>query len=556
MPVRNSLRSEADMLAALAERIDSLTEPEIAVLRERLAPRLNRHSMMLLESLLAERRAAGWRADPLTMAQHLRNVEDWRHSKLLARKFRAAVTGEGARFQVWNQPAQTGKTTGLRDGCVWALDRDPRLGIIFLSYGDLLARESAIFVRDTAVEHEDELRFTLRPDLRRQNRWMTTEGGGMLATGIGGSVSGFPAGGVIVDDPLKNWQEAHSATTRDEVWNEIVAVARLRLKEGGWFILAHTRWHLDDPSGRMRKLVIELGVDVEFVSLPMLATSPDDPLGRALGEPLEPRRYSLAECQSRAKFLGSYLTAALEQQEPEPEEGGEIKRAWWVWETATPEPAHADEWISSWDMKLKDKATGDYVVGQVWARVGGHYWCTDQLRGQFTFLQTKIALALMQHRHPHVGTHIVENTGNGPEVMQELGEADPSFVLDDAAADVVGVAAHERTAVEELIRRGMPGLVPQNVKHDKRTRVRTIAGAIESRHVHLPEGKAWAVALVAEAASFPQGAHDDMVDAMSQALHRLRNVEAEAVTPVGTLVAPTPGARAVASIGALVPKRR
>lgn len=543
---------DRDYVHELAERLDRMTDAELTA----LLPKLNRHSIVAIERVFADRRAAGWRSDPLAMARHLEGaeVQDWPYQRYLAARFRAAVTGE-SRVQVWNLPAQTGKSKTLQRGCVWALDRDPGLPIIYLSYGDLLAREAAMFVRDIAVDHGAELRFQLRPDLRRQGRWATSEGGGMLATGIGGSVSGFPAGLVIIDDPLKNWQEAHSEARRNEVWNEIVAVARLRLREGGALILAHTRWHLDDPSGRMHRLSADLGVDVEFVTMPMLATE-RDPLGRQPGEVLQ-GRFTLDEAYSRALFLGSYLASALEQQDPQPEEGGEIRRSWWRWIAAVPEPQNADAWLSSTDTKLKDSGTGDYVVTQVWARVGPNYVLCDQLRGQWTLLGTKVALALVAHRWPHVSRHVVENSGNGPEVMQQLGRADPDFTLTDELAAQVGVADHERAAVEAIVRAGLPGLVPQNVNQNKIVRTRAVAPFIESGHVQLIEGKAWAAALVDEAASFPKGEHDDMLDAMTQAISRLRVMEGEAQVPTGLLPRSPVGARSI-RIGSsgLVPTRR
>src|SRR5205814_8017217 len=160
-----------------------------------------------------------------------------------------------------------------------------------------------------------------------QNEWTTAQGGGLFATTIHGGAAGHPASlGVIIDDPLKNWEEAHSQNARDSVWNEILAVARLRLAEDAFMILCHTRWHIDDPSGRMRQLEDETGERIDYVTLPMFAHD-DDVLGRRRGQPLE--RFSVREAEMSGKTLGPYLRAALEDQHPQAEEGGELKREWW-----------------------------------------------------------------------------------------------------------------------------------------------------------------------------------------------------------------------------------
>lgn len=533
----------------LADRLRTLDADVVRAMYRDLGPQLNDHSRDLLDRVVGEHLAAGWRADPLSLALHLEpdGMVDYRHMRFLAQRFRAAVHGE-SRFQVWNLPAQMQKTTTLRWGIAFALDQDPTLPLIYASYGDTLAKETGIFVRDIARAHGDRLRFDLRPDAQRAGRFLTRQGGGLLCRGLHSGFAGYPAGGVIIDDPIKNWQDAHSQAKRDAAWNEIVSVARLRLREGGWLILAHTRWHQDDPTGRMGALAKELGVDVEFVTLPMLARD-NDPLGRAPGEPLEPRRYSLEEAQSRAQFLGSYLANALEQQDPQPEEGGEVLREWWRW-TAAPPTAFADS-ASSWDMKLKDKESGDYVVGLVGGRTGGSFWIVDMLRGQFSQLQTKCAIALTTVRHPQVRAHVVENSGNGPEVMAELRKSDPDFVLDPRTASKLGMTDDEAARVQAVVRRGVPGIVANNAKGSKLVRARAIAGYIEAGDVHLIEGKAWAHALVDEWASFPpkDGGHDDIVDATSQLLARLAKGKAQALPQGdGKVAQPAPAAKATGGV--------
>lgn len=515
----------ADIIEANAADVPAL------LARLKLDPQTTR----IIERVVGERFAAGWRADPFTMARHIDagQVHDWRSSRLLASKFRQAVEGTN-RFLVINAPTQTvGKSTWLRYGMLWAFDRVPSGSMLYLCHSDRLAREGALFVRDRARTHRHELGFELSRDLQQQGHWKTTAGGQLLATYIGGG-AGFPASlGVIIDDPLKNWQEAHSETRRQAVWDEILAVARMRLAEDAFMILAHTRLHTDDPSGRMRELEKETGQRVDHVVLPMQAKA-DDPLGREIGEPLE--RFSQTEAENRRKFVGSYLAAAMEDQDPQADSGGELKRDWWR-HTDNP-PRNTRLAVTSWDMKMNDRGTGDYVVGLAMCKVGADFYVLDQLRGQFTLLQTKLAIALMSVRHPWIDRHVIENTGNGPDVMAELRSGDQAFVMTDALVGLLGMTEDEGAQVQAVIRAGMGGLIAETPKFSKVVRARTYAKHLENGNVWLPTEAAWTPAFIDEAAAFPppvgaRGAHDDRIDAWSQGMKHLDRAPAVAYAPSG-----------------------
>ena len=425
----------------------------------------------------------------------------------------------------------THNTALIRRGVAWALDRDPTLPVIYTSYGAELALNSARAIRDYGIEHatpdgsDEGLRYRLRQDATKVGEWLTTEGGGLKATGISGALSGFPAGGIVIDDPHKNWQEAHSEAKQEAIWNLYRSVLRVRLRMGGWIIVIHTRWCFGDLTDRILNEAAQIGEDWRHVALPMIAETPDpargvqpDPLGRAPGEVLEPKRFDLPAALARARALGSYLTAGMEQQRPAPVEGGMLKRAWWRLSVDTPDTF--DEWITSWDVKMKDKAdSGDFVVGQVWARVGSRFWCLAQFRGQWSMGQTKAAVALAAVRYPLVRTHVMENTGNGPEVMADLRAGNPGYQLPDEVADAIGCTHDERPLLEAVIRRGIPNLVENNPKGSKVARVMGVSGMIEAGSVTLVDHP-FAYALIDEAAAFKglKSDTDDQVDAMSQAL--------------------------------------
>lgn len=424
----------------------------------------------------------------------------------------------------------THNTTLLMRCAIWALDRDPSARIMYVSYDADKAVREAGEALDFAREHRDVLRFDLRPDIQARGRWNTRQGGGIYATGVGGSIVGYPASVMLGDDLLGGWVDAHSARIRATVWNIYKSQMRMRMQsESDPIVLAGTRWHPLDPTGMA---LSEQGLDVQpwtLIRIPHIAEEPNlddpipemrlpDPLGREPGEPLQ--RFSLAEVLARSRSLGSYLSAGLEQQRPAPEEGGELKRAWWKWATSLP-PAY-DDAVASWDTAFRDKETSDFVVGQVWGRTGADFWMAEQIRGHFGMGMTQLAIALLAVRHPYVTRHYVENAGAGPEVMEQLRIARPDFEITDEQAGQLGMTEVERAAVQAVVRRGVPGILPVNPKGSKEVRARAEAGLLEAGNCHLLFGDPGALSLVEEAASFPNSINDDQVDAWSQAMSKLR----------------------------------
>lgn len=495
-----------------------------------------------------------WRATPATMMVHFgRRYKMWRYTALLGEKFRQAFTGESPR-QIWNMPARYGKSlVASQWGPAWALDQDPTFRLILTSYGDKLAVENAVAVRDILRQHK--LRAVLRRDRQQAGRFMTQAGGGVLAAGIRSTMAGFGADGAVIDDPHKDWIEAHSKASRDVVDNQVRSVVRLRLESAlSFLLLCHTRWHDDDLTGRLLgRMEDETGEAWELVRIPALAeafdpASPDkwlwtpDALGRSEGEIIEPERFDLAAVRARSLSLGSYLASSLEQQRPSPAEGDVFKRSWWQLDTEDGFSGRADQWITSWDMKLKGKKSGDYVVGQCWARTGSHKWMIDQLRGQWDQPTVENAIALMAVRHPDVRRHVIENTGNGPEVMEALRKKHPTYEVTDEIAGALGMSEAERELVQAKRRRGIAGLIPNTPTGDKTVRARAMTGTVQQGEVHLPGRASFLGVLLEELSAFPNGGHDDVVDALTQAVNYLDGAGGSIQTATDALLSVRAGA--------------
>jgi predicted phage terminase large subunit-like protein len=479
------------------------------------------------------------RANPATFAAWLTAAEPepfqlWRHTVHMAEHLARAGAGDDS-HQIHMVGSQYGKTTLLMWFVLWLLDRNPRLRIMYVSHAQTRATAFGRSVRDLVKRHAKQLRFHLRTDLRAAGMWQTDQGGGLYCVGVDGQITGFPQDVLLCDDLFKGWEMAHSPSQREHVWNVYTSQCRFRLqKNTDPVVHVGTRWHEDDvPSRLLAKQEGDPNADRWYVvRLPTFAEAPEptakdpllrlpDPLGRAVGELLCPERFDAKEALARKANLAMYLWAAMEQQRPSPIEGTIFKRGWWQLDTERAWRGVADAWISSWDMKLKGKKTGDFVVGQVWARIGAHYWLVDMYRGQWDQPTVENAVALCMVRWPQINIHVMENTGNGPEVMTALRTRKEDYVLDAGIADALGMSAAERDKVQVLRRRGLPGILPNNPKGDKLTRAIAITGAVQSGNVHVLPDELWLPDFLEEMAAFTGhgDAHDDVVDATTQAVN-------------------------------------
>lgn len=443
---------------------------------------------------------------------------NWHH-RAVASCLDRVLTGELRRLMVF-LPPQVGKSELVsRRFPAYALGRQPDLRLVSSSYSAALAHDMSRDVQKVMDSAEYREVFpgtrlaTARDDEARTSDHFEVVGrrGYYKAVGVGGGLTGRTADIGIIDDPVKNRAEAESETYRKNVWDWFTSTFYTRqFGDTGRIVICLTRWHEDDLAGRLLRLQAEQP-DADrwtVVSLPAIAEAgerPDDP--RSEGEALWPAKYPLAELARRKAVVGSYDWSALYQQRPTPTEGGLIKRAWFRWYPQDEPPAALDEIVVSFDTALRAKQSNDYTSGQVWGRRGPHAFALRMIHGRWDFpellQQMRDLSAFVRGRWAGVPMSIViENAGAGPEAIAEL-------------------------------KRSLTGVFAENPKGDKQQRVHAVTPMLESGNVWLPgvalpDGKAdttlspaWVDPFVEECAGFPFGAHDDQVDAMTQALRRL-----------------------------------
>lgn len=337
------------------------------------------------------------------------------------------------------------------------------------------------------------------------NRWdLARHQGGMTTAGVGGPITGRGANLLVIDDPVKNWEEAESPTYRERIWDWWRSTAYPRLEPDGVVVLIMTRWHEDDLAGR-----ILAGDEEEWVELvlPGLA-GPDDPLGRAEGEALWPERYDEKTLLATKQVLGSYFWAALYDQRPAPPTGRILQREWLQYYDEPPDIGYK---VQLWDTgakedeagKTKDQQRRSYSVGATWGLGRRGLYVLDVWRERVEFPELKKAM-VSQYKLHEPNIIVVEDASSGQAVVQEL-RRDTRLPI---------------TAVK----------VP---RADKVLRFRAATPLFEALRVFLPVDADWREEWEKEHLAFPNAAFDDQVDTTSMAIDHLKPFIGEGFTVGG-----------------------
>ncbi|MGH9058448.1 MAG: terminase large subunit domain-containing protein, partial [Acidimicrobiales bacterium] len=243
---------------------------------------------------------------------------------LVNARLRETVTTRNGRLVV-SVPPQEFKTTTLRWLCAHTLIDQPEARLVYASYGAGLARGSGRTVRGLIGTHG--LKWGLAVDRGHADAsdWQLQDhAGGMFTCGIGGSLTGKPADGMVIDDPLRGQKDADSETVLRGLHEWWSSVARTRLAPGAWVIVVQTRWVEDDLAGRLGK------AGWPVINIPALADGrAPDALKRPVGEFLQSTRDRTADdWRSIRKDVGERVWAALYQGVPSPPAGGIFLGEW------------------------------------------------------------------------------------------------------------------------------------------------------------------------------------------------------------------------------------
>lgn len=373
----------------------------------------------------------------------------------------------------------------------WVLDRDPGSRVIQCSYGAELANEFSQRVRDLILEQEaedyGELRVRIRPDNKKVDRFKTTKGvGGLVSSGVGGAITGRGANLLSIDDYMKNAKESMSETIREDHWNWFLSTAYTRMEPNGNIIIIATRWNIDDLIGR---LLEEQGDQWEHIKLKALAED-DDPLGRQPGEALWPERFSREDLELIKANLGTYWWQSLYQQDPLPSMSGLFQDSWLRYpEQTLPNDRRRIRFVRHWDL-ASIQGGGDYTVGALlawWPELRLTY-IVDIARGQWapSTVEAKVK-ACAESDGPDVDIGLEEEPGSAGKLL---------------------VDHYKRNVLPHRRVHATKSTGPKTVRATP-----FLAAAEDTRIRMVPA--AWNVTVKKEFRMFPNGEHDDVVDAIS-----------------------------------------
>lgn len=423
-----------------------------------------------------------------THAAHLALLDEY-----LTQVTRFVETGgaEGIGRLIIAMPPRHGKSlTVSRLYPTWHLGRNPHHRVMLVSYGQGLANKNSRAARNIIRSKAYQALFPQTQlavgsqSVREWNVAETDEEGGADALGVSGGATGKGAHLLIIDDPIKSREQAESETYREKIWDSYTDDLFTRLEPGGAVIVMATRWHEDDLTGRLIK---RQGERFTVLSLPALAQE-GDVLGRQPGEPLWAERYPLAALEEIQQTLDPYSWASLYDQNPQPSEGGILKKAWFKpYVRVVPETVRA---VRYWDLAMSEKTSADFTVG----------------------------LRLDEGRD---GEHYIPDVARGQIELHDLPKFIKGVILSDGVRVTQGfeMKGYMTRAVQALAKDpDLRGYVIKgyDVDTDKLTRLLPAAARAALKLIHVLD-KPFAETLVEEFASFPNGKYDDQVDGFSGA---------------------------------------
>lgn len=429
-----------------------------------------------------------------------------KHLDVLDETLMKVSTGEIKRLIV-TMPPRHGKSERVsKKFPAWHVGRNPSDEIIVASYSIDLSRGFSRISRDTLTSNNGVFDASVDPNNKSSESW-GIEGyrGGVTAAGVGGSITGKGARIAIIDDPVKNAEEANSEVMREKVWDWYTSTLYTRLTPDGRIVVVMTRWHEDDLVGRLLKKEadeIQEGIHVgerwTVINFPAIAED-NDYLGRAEGEPLWPEfGFDVRRMEQIKSDVGSYVFNALYQQRPSAAGGTIFKRQHFKYfhEEVLHVSAHyllvgekryeknACRIFQTVDTANSEKTINDFfVVTTFYVTPDNDILVYDIFRTHITGPDQKPLMKEMNYRYRPIFQAIEDKTFG-------------------------------TNLIQEMKREGMT-VMPIKVDKDKVTRSLPIAARYEAGKVYHREGAPWLTDLEDELLSFPRGKHDDQVDTLS-----------------------------------------
>lgn len=454
----------------------------------------------LLPSLVRNRETAhqaDWTESPASVASHLSRGK-WRHAPHLDYISNKLVkVRDGPLFLIVTMPPRHGKSELISHWTpVWFLKRWPHKRVILASYQAGFAADWGGEVKNSFADHITELQLSLAQDTKAKSQWrIQGYGGGMVATGVMGALTGRGGDLLIIDDPIKSQKEALSVTYRESIKQWYRSTFRTRAQPGASIILLMTRWHDDDLAGWLigesQNPDSDLPSDPwEVVNLPAIAEV-DDPLGRQEGEALWPEMYPVESLMQIRGAIGPYWFSAEYQGYPRPEEGAIIKEAWFDYFTEDQTPKQFLQCIQVWDTAFEKGDNTSRSACMTLIETATHYYVVDVWAKRVEFPEL-VEAAKMKAKQWNPRAIYIEHKASGHSLVQQLRRDTKLPILSVKAVD------------------------------DKAVRLHAVSGIVEARKVLLPSRASWLNEFLYEVCGFPTAKTDDITDVFAHGLMLLK----------------------------------
>lgn len=378
----------------------------------------------------------------------------------------------------------------------WFLGRNPDKQVMLTSYSGGLAgsfgRRALAFMKSHAFSQAFGTasggRVRLDPRTPQQINLMGYEGT-IRSAGVGGSITGFGADLLIVDDPVKDAQAAMSTKIRSNTWDWFTSTAYTRLMPNAKVCIIMTRWHEDDLVGRLLSQMNsdnQYSEDWTILRLPAINSE---------GVALWPERYDVPVLRRIAATVGTRVWEALYQGNPSPPEGSLVHRSWFRTVQVPPAGENIAR-VRYWDFAATEEG-GDWTVGLLMSMTpSGIFTIEDVVRGQWGSASRNIVVK-----------QVTESDAMLYGNVYTFFEVEGGSSGKDMELAIVNMLA------------GYP-VFPNRPTKNKAVRFDPFRSQAQVGNVRLVAGR-WMKDYLDELAMFPYGSSDDQVDATSGAFNAL-----------------------------------
>ena len=443
-------------------------------------------------------------------------VSDWemgKHIEVISDKLQEIQDGTLKRLMVFLPPRSSKSVICSKLFPAWYIGQNPNHEILTVSHSDQLSSDFGRSVRDIVNSEDFQNIFTgvqLRQDVRAAGKWQTNQKGSYYAAGVRSQIAGRGAHIAILDDVMSE-EDSFSAAGRRYVKEWWPSGLRTRIMPNGSIVIINTRYHHDDLCGWLLKQEQEMHdygtIPWEIIKIPAWVDEDtsellDLPVGSSYFPEWKPDELLKIDEEEIKATNGTKYWESLYMQNPTPEEGGLIKKKWIEW-WPYDEPPGCDFIIQTYDTAFSTKTTADYSVIQTW----GIFYAPEQTHDGMESAEAQlILLGNLRGRYEY------------PELRRM---AQMSFDEHRPDVCIIEKKASGQSLIQDMRRSGLP-VLEYMPDRDKVSRVYAATPSMEAGRVWFPKGRKWAEELVDELITFPNGAHDDQVDAMTMAIHYMK----------------------------------